>query len=61
MFFRSSFTKNAENKSIIIFQENLKKLLLISPVKEKVLSIDPGFRHGCKIAAIDRNGKSSPM
>lgn len=39
-----------------IFSENIRKLLLIAPIREKVLSIDPGFKNGCKIAVLDKNG-----
>ena len=48
--------EDATVKSCNIFSENLRKLLLIAPVREKVLSIDPGFRNGCKIAVLDKNG-----
>ncbi len=47
----------AEKKAILVFAENLRQLLLEPPLGQKrVLAIDPGFRSGCKIIALDRNG-----
>ena len=55
--FRSSMKKTAEIHAIEIFAENLKKLLLAPPLgPKKVMGIDPGFRTGCKIACLDRQG-----
>ncbi|XP_066912868.1 S1 RNA-binding domain-containing protein 1-like [Clytia hemisphaerica] len=54
---RSKLKKEAEVKSMNIFSENIRKLLLIAPIREKVLSIDPGFKNGCKIAVLDKNAK----
>ncbi|QWQ38174.1 RNA-binding transcriptional accessory protein [Gemella sp. zg-570] len=54
---RSDLTKKAEEEAVIIFSENLKQLLLQVPLKDKrVLGIDPAFRTGCKIAAVDEYG-----
>ena len=54
---RSDLTKKAEKASIRIFASNLKQLLLTSPNKgEKILSLDPGFKHGCKYALISEQG-----
>lgn len=55
---RNELTEKAENSAIKVFGENLKQLLLQSPIKDKViLAIDPAFRTGCKIALIDEIGK----
>jgi uncharacterized protein len=51
------FTK-AEDSSIILFKDNLKQLLLASPLKgHRILGFDPAFRNGCKLASIDEEGK----
>lgn len=48
----------ADEESIKTFEANLKNLLLASPAGMKpTLGIDPGFRTGCKVAAIDGTGK----
>jgi len=48
----------AEKKAIEVFADNLKELLLASPLGQKsILGVDPGFRSGCKIVALDRQGK----
>ncbi|MGL4849210.1 MAG: Tex family protein [Clostridium sp.] len=55
---RSELTEKGEEGAIKIFKENLKALLLQAPIKGKVvMGYDPGFRTGCKIAILDRNGK----
>ena len=47
----------AENDAILNFAENLRKLLLTPPFRGfKILSIDPGFSHGCKLAVISESG-----
>lgn len=47
----------ADDKAIAIFSENLRQLLLASPLGHKrVLGIDPGFRTGCKIVCLDEQG-----
>ncbi|MGX7111861.1 Tex family protein [Gemella cuniculi] len=54
---RSDLTKKAEEESVVIFSENLKQLLMQSPLKnKKVLGIDPAFRTGCKMAIVDEYG-----
>lgn len=54
---RSDLTKKAEEDSVVIFSENLKQLLMQSPLKnKKVLGIDPAFRTGCKMAVVDEYG-----
>ena len=53
----SDLTKKAEEDSVVIFSENLKQLLMQSPLKnKKVLGIDPAFRTGCKMAVVDEYG-----
>jgi protein Tex len=48
----------ADRESIRTFETNLRELLLLSPAGMKpTLGIDPGFRTGCKVAAVDRTGK----
>jgi len=48
----------ADNEAIRVFAENLRQLLLAAPLGEKrVLAIDPGFRTGCKVVCLDRQGK----
>ena len=45
-------------ESIAVFGENLRQLLLSSPVGQKrTLAIDPGYRNGCKIAVLDEMGQ----
>ncbi|XP_014670466.1 PREDICTED: S1 RNA-binding domain-containing protein 1-like [Priapulus caudatus] len=54
---RSELTKAAENTSLEVFGGNLKRLLLTPPVRGKaVLGIDPGFKHGCKMAVCSSTG-----
>ncbi len=55
---RADLTEKAEEGAIKVFGENLKQLLLQPPIKNKsILALDPGFRTGCKVAAIDGTGK----
>jgi uncharacterized protein len=55
---RKEKTEQAEEKAIEVFKANLKSLLLIAPVKDKVvMGVDPAFRTGCKIAVVDHTGK----
>ncbi len=50
--------KRADETAISVFAENLRELLLASPLGEKrLLAIDPGFRTGCKTVVLDRSGK----
>ena len=50
--------KRADIEAIRVFADNLRELLLASPLGRKnVLAIDPGFRTGCKIVCLDRQGK----
>ena len=49
--------EKADIESIRIFGENLRQLLLAAPIGQKrVLAIDPGFRTGCKVVCLDRQG-----
>ena len=55
---RSDLQELAEEVSMNVFKENLHQLLLVSPIKHKVvLGFDPGYAHGCKIAVVDETGK----
>ncbi len=50
--------KKADTEAINVFKENLRQLLLASPLGSKnVLAIDPGFRTGCKVVCLDKQGK----
>ena len=51
---RSELKEKAEEQAIDIFGQNLEKLLLTPPMKDKiVLGFDPAYRTGCKLAVID--------
>ena len=55
---RAYLTENAQERAISVFGENIKNLLLQPPLKGKVvMGFDPGYRNGCKIAVVDKNGK----
>ncbi len=55
---RLTAKQKADETAIDIFAENLRQLLLAPPLGQKnVLAIDPGFRTGCKVACLDRQGK----
>jgi uncharacterized protein len=55
--FRKLAKEKADVEAINVFAENLRQLLLGSPLGEKrVLAIDPGFRTGCKIVCLDAQG-----
>jgi uncharacterized protein len=55
--FRNVSKEMADIEAITVFAENLRQLLLGSPLGEKtVLAIDPGFRTGCKVVCLDRQG-----
>jgi uncharacterized protein len=50
--------ERADHEAIKVFTENLRQLLLAPPLGAKrVMAIDPGFRTGCKIVCLDRQGK----
>lgn len=49
--------EEAEKEAINVFSKNLRNLLLFPPAGHKIIiGVDPGFRTGCKIVVIDRNG-----
>lgn len=55
---RAITKKRADEEAIKVFADNLRQLLLASPLGEKrVLAIDPGFRTGCKVVCLDAQGK----
>ncbi|MGT2685962.1 Tex family protein [Streptococcus porcinus] len=55
---RTELTEAAEDGAITLFSENLRHLLLVSPLKGKmVLGFDPAFRTGAKLAVVDQTGK----
>lgn len=56
--FRSALKQKADEEAINVFSENLRQLLLGSPLGSKrVLAIDPGYRTGCKVVCLDDNGE----
>ena len=55
---RSDLFDEASEGALKVFAENLRNLLMISPLKGKtVLGYDPGYRTGCKLAVVDSTGK----
>ena len=55
---RNALTDNAVAAALKVFYVNLRELLLQPPVKGKrALGLDPGYRTGCKVAAVDETGK----
>lgn len=55
---RNALTDNAVAAALKVFYVNLRELLLQPPVKGKrALGLDPGYRTGCKVAAVDDTGK----
>jgi protein Tex len=56
--FRTALKQKADEEAINVFAENLRQLLLSSPLGSKrVLAIDPGYRTGCKIVCLDEKGE----
>ncbi|MDO4484602.1 MAG: Tex family protein [Clostridia bacterium] len=54
---RGNLTDRAQADAIRVFALNLRPLLMQPPVKGKtVIGLDPGYRHGCKIAVVDSTG-----
>ncbi len=50
--------QRADEQAIAVFADNLRQLLMASPLGAKrVMGIDPGFRTGCKVVCLDRQGK----
>ena len=55
--FRMGSKTRADEEAIKVFAENLRQLLLASPLGQKrILAIDPGFRTGCKVVCLDESG-----
>lgn len=55
--FRMALKTKADAEAISVFAENLRQLLLSSPLGSKrILAIDPGYRTGCKVVALDEKG-----
>ena len=55
--FRLVSKNKADEEAIKVFAENLRQLLLASPLGSKrVLALDPGFRTGCKVVCLDAQG-----
>ncbi|KAL6039876.1 hypothetical protein STEG23_013289, partial [Scotinomys teguina] len=51
--FRAKLSSDAEKQSVLMFGQNLRQLLLMSPVPGRTLmGVDPGYKHGCKLAII---------
>ncbi|MEI8074891.1 MAG: Tex family protein [Bacteroidota bacterium] len=56
--FRSALKQKADEEAIAVFAENLRQLLLSSPLGAKrILAIDPGYRTGCKVVCLDEKGE----
>jgi uncharacterized protein len=55
---RLAVKQRADEEAIRVFAENIRQLLLAAPLGRKnILAIDPGFRTGCKVVCLDRQGK----
>ncbi|HJT75106.1 MAG TPA: Tex family protein, partial [Chitinophaga sp.] len=55
--FRAVAKERADTEAIDVFAENLRQLLLAAPLGPKaVIAIDPGYRTGCKVVALDNQG-----
>ena len=55
---RIAFKKKADEEAIRVFAQNLRELLLAAPLGQRaMLAIDPGFRTGCKVVLLDKQGK----
>ena len=55
---RNMLTERAETEAVKVFAKNTEKLLMVPPVKgARIISIDPGYRTGCKVAVINETGK----
>ncbi|MBG9377602.1 RNA-binding transcriptional accessory protein [Panacibacter sp. DH6] len=56
--FRTALKQQADEEAINVFAENLRQLLLGSPLGSKrMLAIDPGYRTGCKVVCLDEKGE----
>lgn len=55
---RNLLTERAEKEAVKVFAKNTEKLLMVPPVKNaRIISIDPGYRTGCKVAVLNETGK----
>jgi uncharacterized protein len=55
---RLATKQQADAEAIAVFAENLRQLLLSPPLgSRRVMGVDPGFRTGCKLVCLDRQGK----
>lgn len=55
---RTRLKQEADEEAINVFAENLRQLLLSSPLgSKKMLAIDPGYRTGCKVVVLDEKGE----
>lgn len=55
---RNALTERAEAEAVKVFAKNTEKLLMVPPVKgARIISIDPGYRTGCKVAVLNETGK----
>jgi len=53
----AEWKERADSSAIALFADNLRQLLLAAPLRgRRILAIDPGFRTGCKVVAIDESG-----
>lgn len=56
--FRTLLKQKGDEDAINVFAENLRQLLLSSPLgSKKILAIDPGYRTGCKVVCLDEKGE----
>ena len=55
---RSTIKQKADEEAIKVFAENARQLLLAAPLGQKnIMAIDPGFRTGCKVVCLDKQGQ----
>ncbi len=55
---RVMLKEHADGEAINVFGDNLRELLMVAPLGAKrVMAVDPGFRTGCKVVCLDRQGK----
>lgn len=58
VLFRTKLTSAAEKESIAMFVRNLRQRLLVCPVRGCVImGVDPGYKHGCKLAILSPTSK----
>jgi uncharacterized protein len=55
--YKALYKEKADREAIKVFADNLRQLLLASPLGQKrVMALDPGFRTGCKVVCLDEQG-----